>query len=99
MYFYIFFILIVDEETIKLLRNNQYMLRESLRLFCFQNGGGWWQVFSKNQKVPGYFLRWVGRSPPWKFNFFRKYPLKEDKVFSESTRPPWNNNKYTIGMI
>ena len=69
--FTFFVILIVDEETIKLLRNNQYMLRESLRLFCFQNGvgwgwvgGGWWQVFSKNQKLPGYFLRWVGGFPP-----------------------------------
>ena len=38
-------------------------------------------------------MQWVGGSPPWKFNFFRKYPLKEDKVFSESTRPPLLNTK------
>ena len=57
-----------------------------------RGGGGWSSGFcGKNHKVPGYFLQvggWVGRCLLWKFPFFRKYPLKEDKVFPESTRPP-----------
>ena len=75
--FTFFVILIVDEETIKLLRNNQYMLRESLRLLCFQNGVGWGvgggRFLAKIRKYQGTFCGgWVG-------------PLPENSFFSEST--------------
>ena len=47
--------------------------------------GGVQAVFvAKIKKYLGTFCRWVGACFENSF-FFRKYPLKEDKVFSEST--------------
>ena len=51
-----------------------------------RGGGGCSSGFcGENQKVPGYFLQVGGWVPAMKTHFFRKYPLKEDKVFLEST--------------
>ena len=44
---------------------------------------------AKIKKYQGVFLQVGGWVPTLKIHFFfRKYPLKEDKVFSESTSPP-----------
>ena len=43
---------------------------------------------AKIKKYQGVFLQVGGWVPTLKIHFFfRKYPLKEDKVFSESTSP------------